>query len=88
MKYPKILSVSALDNHILLVEFDNRQKKKYDVTPLLDKENFSALKNLAFFKAVQVEQGGYAVVWDNKIDISEHELWIHGLTLPWQRQNN
>ena len=78
MKYPKISSVVAMDNHTLLIEFDNQQKKKYDVKPLLKKEMFCALKNPAFFKAVTVEQGGYAVVWDNKIDISEYELWIHG----------
>jgi len=33
MKHPKIESAHAIDNHTLLVEFDNHQKKKYDVTP-------------------------------------------------------
>lgn len=78
MKYPRIISAAAIDNHTLLIEFDNQKKKKYDVKPLLKKEMFSALKNPAFFRAVKVDQGGYAVVWDSKIDISEYELWIHG----------
>lgn len=81
MKYPRILSVVAIDNHTLLIEFDNNQKKKYDVKPLFKTEMFSAFNNPAFFKAVKVEQGGYAVVWDGKIDISEYELWIHGQPL-------
>ncbi len=82
MIYPKIHSVSAINDHTLLVEFDNQQKKEYDITPLLQKEMFAPLKNVALFKAVQVEQGGYAVVWSNAIDISEYELWTHGKIIP------
>ena len=78
MKCPKIKSASAIDNHTLLVEFENKQKRKYDVSPLFDREMFSPLKNPVFFKALQVEQGGYAVVWSNEIDISEYELWCNG----------
>ena len=82
MTYPKIQSASTVDDHTLLIEFDNHQVKKYDITPLLKKEMFAPLENPALFKAVQVEQGGYAVVWSNSIDISEHELWIHGKAMP------
>jgi len=78
MQYPKIKTVNVIDNYILLIEFDNNQKKKYDVAPLLNKEMFSPLKNPALFKAVKVEIGGYAVTWNNDIDISEYELWRHG----------
>ena len=78
MKYPRILSAEAIDNHTLVIEFDNKEKKKYDITPLLKKEMFSSLKNPALFRAVKVEQGGYAVVWDSNVDISEYELWMHG----------
>lgn len=82
MRYPKVKSALAIDDHTLLVEFDNNEKRKYDVTPLLRKDMFSRLRNPAFFKSVQVEQGGYAVVWDSAIDISEHELWQHGQAVP------
>jgi len=75
MKYPKILSAKAIDNHTLVIEFANRQKKKYDVTPLLKMEMFSSLRNPAFFKSVKVEQGGYAVAWDSNVDLSEYELY-------------
>ncbi|MCW5212899.1 DUF2442 domain-containing protein [Desulfobulbus sp. TB] len=37
--------------------FDNHETKQYDVTPLLEKEMFSSLKNTALFKSVR-EQGG------------------------------
>ena len=82
MKYPKVKSVLAINEHTLLVEFDNNEKKKYDISPLLDREMFSPLKNPALFKDVKVEEGGYAVSWNEKIDISEYELWRHGQPLP------
>jgi len=82
MKHPKVQSAMAVDDHILVIEFDNKQKKKYDITPLLEKEMFSPLKKPALFKSVKVDQGGYAVVWDNHIDLSEYELWRHGQMMP------
>ncbi len=78
MKTPRIHSATAIDDHTLLIEFDNKQKKKYDVTQLLEKEMFSPLKNSVLFKSVTVEPGGYAVVWNENIDVSEYELWNHG----------
>jgi uncharacterized protein DUF2442 len=81
MKYPKINSATAIDNYTLLIKFDNNQKKKYNIKPLLKKEMFSPLNNLVLFKAVQIEKGGYAVFWNNDIDISEYELWNHGETI-------
>lgn len=61
MNCPRISSAKAIDDHTLLVEFDNSTKKVYDILPLLEKEMFSLLKNSAFFRNVQVEKGGYAV---------------------------
>jgi hypothetical protein len=39
---------------------------------------FAPLKNPSFFKNVKVETGGYAVYWNDNIDISEYELWKNG----------
>lgn len=78
MHYPKVQSASAKEDHILLITFDNGDQRKYDVKPLLEHEVFAPLKNLSFFKTVKVETGGYAVVWNEAIDISEYELWRHG----------
>jgi len=40
MKCPKIKSALAIDNYTLLVEFSNAEKRKYDITKLLEKENY------------------------------------------------
>jgi hypothetical protein len=78
MEYPRVITARAVDECTLLVEFNNHITKTYDITPLLDQEMFAPLKTPAFFKAVEVDQGGYAVVRGNDIDISEYELWRHG----------
>ena len=65
MIYPKITSVSTTAQYNLLVTFDNQQKRKYDVSPLLKKDIFSPLKNSVLFNSIQVGQGGYDVVWND-----------------------
>ncbi len=78
MLYPKIQSAKAINSHVLLIEFNNGEKKRYDILPLLKKEMFLPLQNPDFFKNVQIENGGYAVFWNDEIDISEYELWRNG----------
>jgi len=78
MNHPKINSAKAIEDHTLLIEFDNASKKLYDITPLLEKVIFYPLKSFAFLKSVQVDKGGYAVFWNEDIDLSEYELWTHG----------
>ena len=45
MKYPKIKNAQAIDNRHLLIEFDNNEKKRYDILPLLEYEMFKPLRN-------------------------------------------
>jgi hypothetical protein len=71
MQHPKIISAQAIDEHKLLVAFDNAERKIYDVRPLLEKAMFAPLKNPSLFKSVNVEVGGYAVVWND-------EIWTKG----------
>jgi hypothetical protein len=78
MNIPKIEEVKILNEYELIVKFTDGKIKKYDVSRLLEQEMFASLKSYAFFKNVKVEQGGYAVFWDNNIDISEYELWKNG----------
>jgi hypothetical protein len=78
MVYPRVVTAKAVDEHTLLIKFNNHITKTYDITHLLDREMFAPLKTEAFFKAVEVDQGGYAVVWGANIDISENELWLNG----------
>ena len=78
MQTPRIVAAQTIDDHSLLVVFDNQERKVYDITPLLSKSMFEPLSNSVFFKSFSIEPGGYAIVWNENIDLSEHELWSHG----------
>jgi len=62
----------------LLVTFENGIQKTYDCTSLLSRPQFHLLATSAFFKAVQVDPGGYGLSWNDNIDLSEYELWTNG----------
>lgn len=79
MNTPKIKSVSPLQEWKLLVTFVNDVRKIYDCTPLFQLESFWLLKNEAFFNSLKVDSGGYGVVWNDDIDLSEYELWHNGV---------
>lgn len=79
MNVPRILSVQALENKRLLVEFVDGLEKVYDCTPLLGLERFRLLNNEAFFKAVSVDSGGYGISWNDEMDLSEYELWTNAV---------
>jgi len=80
MKTPKILSVQPLEDKKLLVKFVNGVEKIYDCKPLMEKfEPFKVLKNEVFFKQVAVDGGGYGISWDDKVDLSEYELWTNAV---------
>ena len=79
MDTPKILLVQALEDKKLLVKFVNGIEKIYDCNPLLSLEIFEMLKKDVFFKAVQVDSGGYGISWNDDADLSEYELWTNGV---------
>jgi len=77
---PRIKDVKASDDMILIVTFDNKVIKKYDVKILIDKYPvFKSLKNKALFNLVHVECGGFGVAWTDDIDLSEYEIWDKGV---------
>ncbi len=79
--HPKIKSVKALDNYLLLVTFDNNITKKYNCKNKFKNPLFYILKNKAFFKSIKVDPGGYGVSWNDELDLSEYELWSKGQTI-------
>jgi hypothetical protein len=80
MNPPKIISAQVISDRILLIEFSQSEVKKYDISKLLDNPMFAKLQNPNFFKNFQIESGGYGLVWNEDIDISEYELWKNGET--------
>ncbi|MDK2409076.1 DUF2442 domain-containing protein [Aphanizomenon sp. PH219] len=81
MKPARIVSAQAIDDHNLIIKFTNNELKKYDISKLLDNPMFSPLKNPALFRNFIIDSGGYALVWNEDIDISEYELWQNGISI-------
>jgi len=79
MNAPKILSVQALENKKLLVNFSNGVEKIYDCSQLLNLDMFQILKNDALFKSVKVDSGGFGISWNDNADLSEYELWTNSV---------
>ncbi len=81
MNTPRIKAVEPLEEKRLLVTFDNEVRKIYDCRDILELERFQLLHRDAFFRAVKVDPGGYGVSWNDDMDLSEYELWTHGVEL-------
>ena len=75
---PRIVAVKPLGSTRLLVRFGNDEQRVYDCQQLFTLPRFHMLTCPAFFRAVQVDAGGYGVSWSDDIDLSEYELWTNG----------
>jgi hypothetical protein len=75
---PRIKFVKAINKYELSVLFDNGSERVYDCTNILKLPAFRLLKDPAFFKTVRVDIGGYGIIWNDDIDLSEYELWTNG----------
>ena len=79
MKYPRIQHAQAIDDTTVVIEFTNREVKNYNIRHLLENSMFAPLRQPAFFKNFTVEPGGYAIVWNEDVDVSAYELWKNGV---------
>ena len=71
---PYVKSVKAQDDYLLLLTFDNGEKRIFDVKPYLGKGVFGRLKNPVSFSTVRVVSG--SVEWSGDVDLSYDTLYI------------
>ena len=78
--FHKVKAVNALKNYRLSVQFAEGITKIYNVSQLFDKwEAVRYLKdNSSLFSNVQVDVGGYGIIWNDELDISCDELYANG----------
>lgn len=81
--FHKVNAVNALPDYRLSVQFAEGVTKIYDVKPLIDnREPFKVLKNSQeLFYDVEVDVGGYGVIWNDDLDLSCDELFENGKTI-------
>jgi hypothetical protein len=68
-----VVSVVAQKNYTLLFVFENGERCRFDMKPLLDKKPFSRLKDSPLFLKAMVTYG--TVMWPGNIDIAPETLW-------------
>ena len=54
---PRVKSVTPEEGYLLGLEFDNGERREFDVTPYLDKGIFKALKDPGYFSRVKACMG-------------------------------
>lgn len=80
MLFHKVKEVAALPDMMLSVQFANGTTKLYDVKPLTARfPVFEALNDDLLFESVEVDQGGYGIIWNDDLDLSCDELWENGV---------
>lgn len=81
--FHKVKAVNVITDYRLSVQFAEGVTKIYDLKPLFDKwPVFNELKNnQELLYGVEVDAGGYGIIWNDDIDISCDELYENGETV-------
>ena len=77
MMRPTAVFVEPVENYQLMVEFDNGEKKKFDVKPYIQGSFYGQLSDPACFKSVRTN--GYSVEWENGQDLCPDELYYNSI---------
>lgn len=79
-----VVKVEAKPDYILYMEFENGEKRLFDMSPLMDKKPFDQLRGPSRFAMAYVDYG--TVVWPGNIDIAPETLY--DLSEPLEQGEN
>ena len=71
--YKSITKVIPTDDYKLILSFDKKEQRIFDVTPILNFGKFSELQDLETFKKVHVCFD--TIEWDNGLDLAPEYLY-------------
>ena len=71
---PHVKNVKALDDYQLELEFENAERRIFDMKPYLKRGIFVRLQNRALFEAAGVVAG--SVEWPGGLDLSYDTLYL------------
>lgn len=75
MLQPGIKSVRGMKASVLYIEYENGEKRIFDVKPYITGSWFGELADEDYFNTVHVLPGGSGIEWENGQDIAPHELY-------------
>ena len=81
--FHKVKSVNPLPDFKLCVQFSEGVTKIYDVSLIFNKwPSFKLFQTSPeLFDDVEVDKGGYGIVWNDDLDLSCNELYEYGVTI-------
>ncbi len=77
--YLSVLEVKPLEGFKLLLTFENKEKRIFDVSPYLEVGKFSELKEPALFNKVKVKFD--SIEWSNRLDLDPELLYQKSIKL-------
>ena len=73
-----VKAVTAEDDYVLLIDFADGKRKRFDMGPLIAKGGiFGRLNDINYFKRAHVDRG--TVAWDDMVDIAPESLYNRGI---------
>ena len=79
MLRPTVTKVIPKDNYNLLLEFNNGEKKYFDVKPYIKGSWFGKLNDKLYFS--QVKTNGFNIEWSDGQDICPDDLYYKSVKL-------
>lgn len=77
--YLAIKDVKPQDDYLLLLTFENGEKRQFDMKPYLDLGIFRELKDLKLFNTVRTSFD--TIEWDNEADLDPELLYKRSLKI-------
>lgn len=72
-----VVSVEARPDHTLWLEFENGERRLFDMKPFLDRNPFKSLVSTDLFMQAKIEFG--TVVWPGNLDIAPETLLLRSV---------
>ena len=75
--YLAVFQVEPQDNYLLLLTFENGEKRKFDMKPYLNKGVFKELEDVSLFNTVR--KSFDSIEWDNEADLDPETLYADSI---------
>ena len=77
--YLAVKSVEPISNYNLILTFDNGEKRKFDMNPLLNLGIFKELRDITKFNSVRISFD--TIEWDNEADLDPEILYKNSVKI-------
>ena len=81
MSIPKIISVEAITDYKIKLNYETGEIKLFDVLPYISGAWYEELNNYSYFKTVHIILNGKGIEWEHGQDIAPHELYDMGISI-------